>query len=89
MLYTQLVYICSPADGGILYYTLNIVHKFTKTGQPKFLAKMLKWRDEGEIELRGWRGRTVEVPDFSMEASRAGFVYREGWGDSTTLCTEV
>ena len=62
----------------VAYYTLIMVHKITKTGKPSYLARKLKLREEGERELRGWGGRTVEVPDYSLEASRAGFVYRGG-----------
>jgi hypothetical protein len=31
----------------------------------------LKLRNEDERELRGWGGRTVEIPDYSLETSRA------------------
>ena len=55
-----------------------MVHKITMTGKPAYLAGRLKLRREDERELRGWGGRTVEVPDYSLETSRAGFVYRGG-----------
>jgi hypothetical protein len=35
-------------------------------------------RREDESELRGWGGLAVEVPDYFLETSRAGFVYRGG-----------
>jgi hypothetical protein len=38
----------------------------------------LKLRKEDEIDSRGWGGRTVEIPDYSLETSWAGFVYRRG-----------
>ena len=41
-------------------------------------AGRLKLRNEDERELRGWGGRTVEIPDYSLETSRAGFVFRGG-----------
>ena len=37
-----------------------------------------KLRKEDERELLMWEGRTVEIPDFSLETSRAGFVFRGG-----------
>ena len=55
-----------------------MVHKITITGKPAYLAGRLKLRKEDERELRGWGGRTVEIPDYSLETSRAGFVYRGG-----------
>ena len=48
------------------------------TGKPAYLAGRLKLRQEDERELRGWGGRTVDIPDYSLETSRAGFVYRGG-----------
>ena len=29
-------------------------------------------------ELRAWGGRTVEIQDYKLDTSRAGFVYRGG-----------
>ena len=52
-----------------------MVHKITITGNPAYLAGRLKLRDEDERELRGWGGRTVEIPDYSLETSRAGRLY--------------
>jgi hypothetical protein len=52
--------------------------EITMTGKPAYLAGRLKLRKEDERELQGWRGRTVEIPDYSLETSRAGFVYRGG-----------
>ena len=62
----------------VAYYTLIMVHKITITGKPAYLAERLKLRNEDERELRGWGGRTVEIPDYSLETSRAGFVFRGG-----------
>mgnify|MGYP001179234605 FL=1 len=62
----------------IAFYTLIMVHKITMTGKPDYLAKRLSLRQENLRELRGWGGRTVETPDYSLETSRAGFVYRGG-----------
>ena len=62
----------------VAYYTLIMVHKITLTGKPDYLAKRLSLRQENARELRGWGGRTVEIPDYSLETSRAGFVYRGG-----------
>ena len=62
----------------VAYYTLIMVHKITITGKPAYLAGRLRLRREDERELRGWGGRTVEIPDYSLETSRAGFVYRGG-----------
>ena len=44
-----------------------MVHKVTMTGKPSYLA---------ERELRAWGGRTVETPAYTLETSRAGYVYR-------------
>ena len=62
----------------VAYYTLIMVHKITMTGKPAYLAGRLKLRQEDERELRGWGGRTVDIPGYSLETSRAGFVYRGG-----------
>jgi hypothetical protein len=62
----------------VAYYTLIMVHKITMTGKPTYLAGRLKLRQEDERELRGWGGRTVDIPGYSLETSRAGFVYRGG-----------
>ena len=32
--------------------------------------------NEAERELQAWGGQIVEVPDYSLETSRAGFVFR-------------
>ena len=48
------------------------------TGKPAYLAGRLKLRKEDKRELRGWGGRTVDIPDYSLETSRAGSVYRGG-----------
>ena len=58
------------------YYTLIMVHKITLTGKPAYLSESL--RQENARELQRWGGRTVEIPDYSLETSRAGFVYRGG-----------
>ena len=42
------------------------------------MAGRLKLKKEDERELRGWGGRTVHISDYSLETSRAGFVYRGG-----------
>ena len=60
----------------VAYYTLIMVHKITMTGKPTYLAGRLKLRQEDERELRGWGGRTVDIPGYSLETSRAGFVYK-------------
>ena len=52
--------------------------KITMKGKPTYLAGRLKLRQEDERELRGWGGRTVDIPGYSLETSRAGFVYRGG-----------
>jgi hypothetical protein len=62
----------------VAYYTLIMVHKITITGKPAYLAGRLKLRNEDERELRGWGGRTVEIPYYSLETSRAGFIFRGG-----------
>ena len=62
----------------VAYYMLIMVHKNTLTGKPAYLAEKLSLRQENARELRGWGGRTVEIPDYSLETSRAGFVYRGG-----------
>ena len=48
------------------------------TGKSAYLAERLSLRQENVRELRGWGGRTVEIPEYSLETSRAGFVYRGG-----------
>ena len=55
-----------------------MVHKITLTGKPAYLAERLILRQENVRELRGWGGWTVEIPAYSLETSRAGFVYRGG-----------
>ena len=55
-----------------------MVHKVTITGKPAYLAERLRLRDESARELRAWGSRTVETPDYALETSRAGFVYRGG-----------
>ena len=45
---------------------------------PAYMAGRLKLRKEDERELRGWGGGTVDIPDYSLVTSRAGFVYRGG-----------
>jgi hypothetical protein len=60
------------------YYTLILVHKITKTGKPAYLTGRLKLRREDERELWGWGGQTVEIPNYSLVTSRAGFVYIGG-----------
>lgn len=62
----------------VAYYMLIMVHKITITGKPAYLAGRLKLRKEDERELRGWGGRMVEILAYSLETSRAGFVYRGG-----------
>ena len=42
------------------------------------LTLYMKLRREDKREVRGWGGRTVEVLDYTLETSRAGFVYRVG-----------
>ena len=55
-----------------------MVHKIMITCKLAYLAGRLKLRNEDERELRGWGRRTVEIPDYSLETSRAGFVFRGG-----------
>ena len=55
-----------------------MVHKITMTGKSNYLAGRRKLRDETERELQAWGGRTVEIPDYSLETTRAGFVFRGG-----------
>jgi hypothetical protein len=55
-----------------------MVLKITKTGKPAYLAGRLQLKRENERELQVWGGRTVEIPDYSLETSRAGFVFRRG-----------
>ena len=62
----------------VAYYTLIMVHKIPITRNPAYLAGRLKLRNEDERELQWWGGRTVEIPDYSLETSRAGFVFRGG-----------
>ena len=62
----------------VAYYTLIMVHKVTLTGKPSYIAGKLRLRDESERELRAWGGRMVEIPAYTLETSRAGFVYRGG-----------
>ena len=62
----------------VAHYTLIMVHKVTMTGKPAYLAEGLRLRDESAREFRAWGGRMVEIPDYMLETSRAGFVYRGG-----------
>ena len=47
-------------------------------GQPSYLANKLRLREVEGREMRGWDGRTVMIPDYSLEVSRAGFGHRGG-----------
>jgi hypothetical protein len=47
----------------LAHYTLILVHKIRKTGNPAYIAGRMKLRREDERELRGWVGRMVEIPD--------------------------
>ena len=48
------------------------------TGKSAYLAERLSLKQENVRELREWEGRTVEIPEYSLETSRAWFVYRGG-----------
>ena len=67
-----------PVQQMVAYDTLIKVHNITLTSKLDYLAMRLSLRQEMARKLRGWGGRTVEIPDYSLETSRAEFVYRVG-----------
>ena len=67
---------CLSIQQMVAYYTLIMVHKVMLTGKPSYIAGKLRLRDESARELRAWGGRTIETPTYTLDTSRAGFVYR-------------
>ena len=67
---------CLSIQQMVAYYTLIMVHKVTMTGKPSYLARKLRLKYESERELRACGSRTVETPAYTLDTSRAGFVYR-------------
>ena len=56
--------------------TLLLVFKVLKTGKPAYLANKLEIIREAGMAVRGWGGPTVRVPNYHLDVSRAGFIYR-------------
>ena len=56
--------------------TLLMVFKVMKTGKPAYLANKLEIIREAGMAVRGWGGPTARVPNYHLDVSRAGFIYR-------------
>ena len=60
----------------VAYNTLTMVHKVIQTGKPEYIANKLEVVYGTELERRAWGGTTIRVPEYNLEVSRAGFIYR-------------
>ena len=63
----------------IAFSTLLMVFKVIKSGKPSYLARKLEVIREAGMAgraVRGWDGPTVKVPNYYLDISRAGFIYR-------------
>ena len=60
----------------VAYHTLTMVHKVIQTGKPEYIANKLEVVYGTELERRAWGGTTIRVPQYNLEVSRAGFIYR-------------
>ena len=56
--------------------TLLLVFKVMKTGKPAYLANKLEIIREAGMAVRGWGGPIARVPNYQLDVSRAGFIYR-------------
>ena len=60
----------------IAFSTIFMVFKVLKSGKPAYLARKLEITREAGMAVRGWDGPTVKVPNYYLDISRAGFIYR-------------
>ena len=60
----------------IAFSTLLMVFKVLKSGKPTYLAGKLEVIREAGMSVRGWDGPKVKVPNYNLDISRAGFIYR-------------
>ena len=57
-----------------------------QTGKPEYIANKLEVVYGSKLERRAWGGTTIRVPQYNLEVSRAGFIYRgANLFDSLTL----
>ena len=60
----------------IAYTTLMMVFNVMEYGKPEYLAKKLHYAKNSGHEEGGRGGLKLRVPDYSLDISRAGFLYR-------------
>ena len=60
----------------IAFSTLLMVFKVLKSGKPTYIARKLGITREAGMAMRGWDGLTVKVPNYYLDISRGGFIYR-------------
>ena len=54
----------------VAYHKLTIVHK------PEYITNKLEFEHGSELERRAWGGTSIKVPQYHLDISRAGFIYR-------------
>ena len=59
----------------IAYHTLISVRKILTSKQPSYLADRMPFSRHGR-ELRNCGGPFVTIPNYKLDVSRAGFIYR-------------
>ena len=60
----------------IAFSTILMVFKVLNSGKPTYLARKLEVIREAGMTVRRWDGSTVKVPNYYLDISRAGFIYR-------------
>ena len=60
----------------VAYHTLTMVHKVIQTGKPEYIANKLEVEHGSVLERRAWGGTSIKVPQYHLDISRAGFIYR-------------
>ena len=60
----------------IAFSTLLMVFKVLKSGKLTYLARKLQVIREAGMAVRCWDGPIVKVPNYYLDISRAGFIYR-------------
>ena len=60
----------------IAFSTILMVFKVLNSGKPTYLARKLEVIREAGMAVRRWDGSTVKVPNYYLDISRAGFIYR-------------
>ena len=53
-----------------------MVFKVLKSGKPTYIARKLGITREAGMATRGWDGPTVKIPNYYLDISRGGFMYR-------------